>query len=176
MSISAARFSHLRGVLVVHAHWRDGSPVEAGKALAHRLCCNTSWKAQMASFCTGFRSSCRRTTMTNRWFILRLAGMAVLLLLAVAGTVFAQQDGPLPPGPAAQAPEQSTPVQNPSATSQPPAGSQTSAAPAAPTNTLAPGAIPTNAKVEIPGGTHIPLVLHNAISTRSARPGDPVYF
>jgi type IV secretion system protein VirB10 len=25
-------------------------------------------------------------------------------------------------------------------------------------------------------GTHIPLVLHNAISTRSAKPGDPVYF
>ena len=30
--------------------------------------------------------------------------------------------------------------------------------------------------VEVPGGTHIPLVIHNAISTRSARPGDPVYF
>ena len=32
------------------------------------------------------------------------------------------------------------------------------------------------AMVEVPGGTHIPLVIHNAISTRSARPGDPVYF
>ena len=30
--------------------------------------------------------------------------------------------------------------------------------------------------IEVPGGTHIPLVLHNAISTRSARAGDPVYF
>lgn len=29
--------------------------------------------------------------------------------------------------------------------------------------------------IEVPGGTHIPLVLHNAISTRSARTGDPVY-
>ncbi len=28
----------------------------------------------------------------------------------------------------------------------------------------------------MPAGTHIPLVLHNAVSTRSARPGDPVYF
>jgi hypothetical protein len=28
----------------------------------------------------------------------------------------------------------------------------------------------------VPAGTHIPLVLHNAVSTRSARPGDPVYF
>jgi type IV secretion system protein VirB10 len=27
----------------------------------------------------------------------------------------------------------------------------------------------------VPSGTHIPLVLHNAISTRSAREGDPIY-
>src|ERR1700685_679359 len=32
------------------------------------------------------------------------------------------------------------------------------------------------AKIMVPSGTHIPLVLHNAISPRSARPGDPVYF
>jgi type IV secretion system protein VirB10 len=32
------------------------------------------------------------------------------------------------------------------------------------------------AQIEVPSGTHLPLVLHNAISTRSARPGDPVYF
>jgi hypothetical protein len=31
-------------------------------------------------------------------------------------------------------------------------------------------------KIEVPAGTHIPLVLHNAISTRSTRPGDLVYF
>jgi hypothetical protein len=30
-------------------------------------------------------------------------------------------------------------------------------------------------KVEIPTGTHLSMVLHNAVSTRSARPGDPVY-
>lgn len=30
-------------------------------------------------------------------------------------------------------------------------------------------------KVEVPTGTHLSMVLHNAISTRSARPGDPVY-
>jgi hypothetical protein len=28
----------------------------------------------------------------------------------------------------------------------------------------------------VPSGTHLPLVLHNAISTRSSKPGDPVYF
>jgi len=33
-----------------------------------------------------------------------------------------------------------------------------------------------SSKIEIPSGTHIPLVLHNSISTRSAQPGDPVYF
>jgi hypothetical protein len=114
--------------------------------------------------------------MTNRWFILRLAGMAVLLFPAGAGTALAQQDGPLPPGPVAQAPAPNTPAQNPSGTPQPSDGSQTSAAPAAPTNATAPAAIPANAKIEVPGGTHIPLDLHNAISTRSARPGDPVYF
>lgn len=35
---------------------------------------------------------------------------------------------------------------------------------------------PSSPKIVVPAGTHIPLVLHNAISTRSARPGDPVYF
>lgn len=33
----------------------------------------------------------------------------------------------------------------------------------------------TTAKVEVPTGTHIPLVLHNAVSTRSAKIGDPIY-
>lgn len=31
-------------------------------------------------------------------------------------------------------------------------------------------------QIEVVTGTHIPLVLHNAISTRTAKPGDPVYF
>jgi len=31
------------------------------------------------------------------------------------------------------------------------------------------------AKVMLPAGTRLPLVLHNSISTRSAKPGDPVY-
>ncbi len=37
-------------------------------------------------------------------------------------------------------------------------------------------AVAPAAKIMVPAGTHIPLVLHNAVSTRSARPGDPVYF
>ncbi|HXO44782.1 MAG TPA: hypothetical protein VN846_04890 [Candidatus Cybelea sp.] len=56
------------------------------------------------------------------------------------------------------------------------------AAPSAPASAgppaaaMAASATTKPAMVEVPGGTHIPLVLHNAISTRSARPGDPVYF
>src|ERR1700731_510298 len=132
MSISATRFSHVRGVLVVHAHWSDGSPVEAGKALAHRLCSVHPGRLRWHLFVLDFGRVAGGRPMTNRWFILRLAGMAVFLLPAVAGAVFAREAGPLPPGPAAQAPAQSTPVQNPSATSQPSAAPQTSAAPAAP--------------------------------------------
>jgi hypothetical protein len=30
-------------------------------------------------------------------------------------------------------------------------------------------------RVEVPIGTHLPLVLHNAVSTRSAKIGDPIY-
>ncbi|HXW62378.1 MAG TPA: hypothetical protein VEJ45_07260 [Candidatus Acidoferrales bacterium] len=40
----------------------------------------------------------------------------------------------------------------------------------------APAAAPGGAQIEVPAGTHLPLVLHNGISTRSAQPGDPVYF
>ena len=32
------------------------------------------------------------------------------------------------------------------------------------------------AKVVVPGGTHLPLVLQNTISTKTAEPGDPLYF
>lgn len=50
---------------------------------------------------------------------------------------------------------------NSPATAEPPAGAPASASPA---------------KIELPIGTHIPLVLHNGVSTRTARVGDPVYF
>ena len=48
-------------------------------------------------------------------------------------------------------------------------------APGAPAAAAAPVVAPS-AKIMVPAGTHIPLVLHNAVSTRSARPGDAVYF
>lgn len=104
-----------------------------------------------------------------------------LLLVLVAGCAVpaaAQDAGPMPPAPVSQAPAQK--AQDPAASAPvsanaPPTasgtGSATAPAPAAHSTTPAP-----TAKIEVPAGTHIPLVLHNAISTRSARPGDPVYF
>lgn len=81
-------------------------------------------------------------------------------LLACAFVVPAagQQAGPLLPRSGAQTPP------TPQSSAPAPSASSGSA-------NVAP-----NAKIEVPTGTHIPLVLHNAISTRSAREGDPVYF
>lgn len=76
------------------------------------------------------------------------------LFLLVAAPVMAQQSGPVAPASPSQ-----------------PAGQPASAAREAP---VPPAAART--RIEVPSGTHLPLVLHNAISTRSARPGDPVYF
>src|SRR5277367_4663291 len=52
----------------------------------------------------------------------------------------------------------------------------TPVAPAAPSASAVAPSATAAAKIMVPAGTHIPLVLHNAVSTRSARPGDPVYF
>jgi hypothetical protein len=129
--------------------------------------------------------------MRNGWLRTRFAGAVVLAILGLAGCAFAQQDGPLPPAPAAQPPAPRPAGQTPTVTSpsaEPsagapsvqPAGSSAGAASAEAGNTTVPALIPisrnANARIEVPSGTHIPLVLHNAISTRSARPGDPVYF
>ena len=131
--------------------------------------------------------------MRNSSLRLRFAGAVALafLGLALASSARAQQDGPLPPAapvqpaaqsPAGQNPAASSPSAQPStdAASAQPSGSSAGTASTGTGNAALPSATPVsrnaNMKVEVPGGTHIPLVLHNAISTRSARPGDPVYF
>jgi len=87
-----------------------------------------------------------------------------VLLLAVgiwtSGTVLAAQmpEGPAP-GPAAQTPP------------APPRVAQ--AAPASPVSDSASKATP--ARYLVPSGTRLPLILHNAVTTRNAKPGDPVY-
>lgn len=90
------------------------------------------------------------------------------LILGLSVPAWCQDGGPMPP------------AQNPPAPSSAPAATpeHSSAAAqltvAAPTPASAASAKP--ATIEVPGGTHIPLILHNAISSRTARPGDPVYF
>jgi len=129
-----------------------------------------------------------------------------LLLLMAAGCALplaAQDAGPMPPAPApassaasqnaAEKPaDQSAggsgsgaaataPSGSPADSAAPAAGGATSGAgvsPAAGAPAVPAGTPPATAtaKIMVPAGTHIPLVLHNAVSTRSARPGDPVYF
>ena len=122
-----------------------------------------------------------------------------LMVTSVAFTLSAQQTGPLPPQtpPATAdkqdnqssqnsqnnqpAPPQSAPAPSTAGqagTNPPPSTSVPSSdAPAAPSGSpVTPGApsAPVE-KIQVPAGTHLPLVLHNAVTTRSAKPGDPVY-
>ena len=126
-----------------------------------------------------------------------------LLLFLAAGCALplaAQESGPMPAAPpanSAPAAASQTAAQKPAGSSggasgagtaagaAPTSGSETTAGGAAglgaAATPVAPAVAPSAtsaaaAKIMVPSGTHIPLVLHNAISTRSARPGDPVYF
>lgn len=120
-------------------------------------------------------------------FRLPFAAAVVLAILGLATSVRAQQDGPLPAA-AAKPPQTSAGQSSTAASAQPspgaPAAQPSASSATTPPSTGTDGAVPAvipishnaDARIEVPGGTHIPLVLHNAISTRSARPGDPVYF
>jgi hypothetical protein len=123
--------------------------------------------------------------MTKRSVHLQYAA-ALAIGLGLAISTAAQDAGPMPPAPASQptpaAQKPQTPV-SPDTPEQAPAPPAAAAAPSsAPVSTparpadAAPATNKTAAKIQVPSGTHIPLVLHNSISTRSARPGDPVYF
>jgi hypothetical protein len=65
------------------------------------------------------------------------------------------------------------PAQNPAA--QTPAGQlpTVQAAPASSGSDSSPKA--TTQRYVVPSGTRLPLILHNAVTTRNAKPGDPVY-
>ena len=98
----------------------------------------------------------------------RSARIGILVFaLGLGLPALAQDPGPLPPGPAnsgdavQNAPQRNTAPATPAASS-----AQAGAAPAA----------SKIAQIQVPSGTHIPMVLHNGISTRTAKPGDPVYF
>src|SRR5580658_1721877 len=104
-------------------------------------------------------------------FHVRALGVALpVLVLSLVATASSQDTGPLPPSQNSPAPAATpAPATAPAAASAPaPAAASVPATPAS--------ASSKPATINVPGGTHIPLVLHNAVSTRSARPGDPVYF
>jgi type IV secretion system protein VirB10 len=97
----------------------------------------------------------------------RTAALFALGSLVIAAPLFAERSGQQAPADQTS-PDQAKPDQ---ATQSP-----SSAAPAA-NSTAANNAPPANTSAQfiVPSGTRLPLVLHNAISTRNAQPGDPVY-
>jgi hypothetical protein len=97
---------------------------------------------------------------------LMAAGSMVFALLEPVG---AQQTGPLPV-PVVSSTPAAAQAHQPAHSATANASETAGPAPTTPNPSNA------NSKIEIPSGTHIPLVLHNAVSTRSAQPGDPVYF
>jgi hypothetical protein len=103
---------------------------------------------------------------------------AVLTLMGLAFLVpaFAQQEGPMQPiEKQAPAPPANGPAP-PATAPPPPTATGTPSNPAPATTAPAASSAPKPGKVEVPSGTSIPLVLHNGISTHSAKMGDPVYF
>ena len=109
--------------------------------------------------------------MRNLRFSLRgavLAGMGLVFAIPA----FAQQEGPMQPI-ERQTPAPPTNAPTPPVTPPPPAAE--APATAAPASAVSAAAKP-GSTVEVPIGTNLPLVLHNGISTHSAKVGDPVYF
>src|SRR5665213_1410105 len=84
----------------------------------------------------------------------------IIMCAASAVTACAAQ---MPAGPALAAHEQSPPAEQSTV--------QTVSSPAA-----SPAVAKTSQeKYMVPSGTRLPLILHNAVTTRNAKPGDPVY-
>ncbi len=92
---------------------------------------------------------------------------ALALTLGLGLPALAQDSGPMPAGPAN--------AQN-AAPGNPQEAAPAAGAPASPNAASAASTPAKTAQIEVPSGTHLPLVLHNGISTRTAKPGDPVYF
>jgi hypothetical protein len=89
--------------------------------------------------------------------------LPVLLLVAgswTSGTVLAAQ---MPAGPAQDHAVQTPTPQAPAAQAAPASSVSDSSSKAAPERYV------------VPPGTRLPLILHNAVTTRNAKPGDPVY-
>jgi hypothetical protein len=102
--------------------------------------------------------------------------LAIALALILPAALAAQDSvPPSPPTPDAPVPAPPNPDARPAAPVQrAPTSPEPAAAPATP-NDRAVAPVAPGAKLELPVGTRLPLVLHNGITTRIAKPGDPVY-
>src|SRR5580658_2430868 len=116
--------------------------------------------------------------------------LTLVLALMFSPAILAQQPGTAPPASQPPSPPPAVPAQSSAPT---PTGAQAAPAPEPPASSaarqptkvsggssVALAAEPSAAegkdgKVVLTSGTHIPLVLHNGISTRTAKAGDPVY-
>lgn len=92
----------------------------------------------------------------------RVLAFALFMASAVETPVFAQDPPPCQEPPSSQQETTACAKNTPSAV-----------APAAAT---ASHALTANSQIIVPVGTRLPLVLRNAVSTRTAKPGDSVYF
>jgi hypothetical protein len=91
----------------------------------------------------------------------KVLALVAILALALSSSARAQESGPSQPATKAPAQPPTTAPQTQTASAKPPSDT----------------AGPVKAeRIEVRTGTHLPLVLHNGISTRTTKPGDPVYF
>jgi len=100
----------------------------------------------------------------------------IALVLILPAALAAQDSAPPPPtNPDASVPAPPNPDAAPPGPLKPAPASP--APPSAPVPATEPATAPVapGTKLELPVGTRLPLVLHNGITTRIAKPGDPVY-
>jgi len=88
------------------------------------------------------------------------SGLLLFAGLWASGATLAAQ---MPAGPSQGRAEQIPPAQTAPAQAAPTAAASDSTSKTAPKNYI------------VPSGTRLPLILHNAVTTRNAKPGDPVY-
>jgi type IV secretion system protein VirB10 len=132
----------------------------------------------------------------NFWIITELSRFVIVATMFAAPVIAQGPQGPMKPGQQAP-PTQAAPLAQTNSSAQTNAPTQTAAsaqttasaqlAPAtqAGASGSATGATPSDgaqpvaaakpAMLTVPSGTKLPLVLHNSITTRNAKPGDPVY-
>jgi len=153
----------IRNALGVHVALSN--PVLAQPKVRCHLEASKSLETTSLAKILGLHNSARGATMKSCSFR-TFSSAAVLLAFALSPLAMAQEAGPLPP------PASASSAQSAQSSAQKPETAQGASSPA-----KAPASAPAKAaEIRVPVGTHIPLILHNAISTRTARDGDPVYF